>query len=152
MFLEEMRSIPEMYPSLKEMGFYVGGFNWFVDWLVLPLSTIALKVWRRIALKPMGKLFKWGLKTFSKPPYGTLLKLEARGQRESKVKEIEIMVYHQDAYIFTAIPVAACLLQYLDGSTRKAGLWTQANIIDPNRLMNDMGRMGVHIQIKEKSI
>jgi len=151
MFLEEMRSIPEMYSSLRETGFFVGGFNWFVDWLVLPLATIALKIWPRIALKPMGKLVKWGLKTFSKPPYGTLLKVEAHGQREGKAKTMEVTVYHQDAYMFTAIPVVACLLQYLDGSIHKAGLWTQANIVEPNRLMKDMERMGVHIQIREKT-
>jgi len=151
MFLEEMRSIPEMYPSLRETGFFVGGFNWFVDWLVLPLAVIALKTWPRMALKPMGKLIKWGLKTFSKPPYGTLLKVEAHGQREDKAKTMDITLYHQDAYMFTAIPVAACLLQYLDGSIRKTGLWTQANIVEPNRLMQDMERMGVHIQIQEKT-
>ena len=151
MFLEEMRSIPETYPSLRETGFFVGGFNWFVDWLVLPLAVIALKIWPRMALKPMGKLIKWGLKTFSKPPYGTLLKVEAHGQREDKAKTIDITLYHQDAYLFTAIPVAACLLQYLDGSIRKTGLWTQANIVEPNRLMQDMERMGVHIQIQEKT-
>ncbi len=31
MFLEEMRPFPELYRSLKSAGFYVGGFNWFVD-------------------------------------------------------------------------------------------------------------------------
>ena len=38
MFLEELRPIPEMIPSLRETGFFVGGFNWFVDWLALPLG------------------------------------------------------------------------------------------------------------------
>jgi saccharopine dehydrogenase (NAD+, L-lysine-forming) len=151
MFLEEMRSIPEIYPFLRETGFFVGGFNWFVDWLILPLALITLKIWPRMALKPMGKLIKWGLKTFSKPPYGTLLKVDAQGQSKNKAKTMEITVYHQDAYMFTAIPVVACLLQYLDGSIRKAGLWTQANIVETNRLMKDMERMGVHIQIHEKT-
>jgi len=151
MFLEEMRSIPETCPTLRETGFFVGGFNWFVDWLVLPLATIVLKIWPRMVLKPMGKLIKWGLNTFSKPPYGTLLKVEAYGQRDDKAKTIDLTLYHQDAYMFTAIPVAACLLQYLDGSIQKIGLWTQANIVEPNRLMNDMERMGVHIQINEKT-
>ena len=58
------------------------------------------------------------------------------------------LAFHKDAYMFTAIPVTACLLQYIDGSIRKPGLWTQANIVEPNRLIKDMERMGV--QIKEK--
>ncbi len=82
---------------------------------------------------------------------GRTLKVEAHGQREDKAKTMDITLYHQDAYMFTAIPVAACLLQYLDGSIRKTGLWTQANIVEPNRLMQDMERMGVHIQIQEKT-
>jgi saccharopine dehydrogenase (NAD+, L-lysine-forming) len=150
MFLEEMRSLPEMYPSLRETGFFVGGFNWFVDWLVLPLAVIVLRIWLEGALKPMGKLMKWGLTTFSSPPYGTLLKVEACGKKGGKSEEMCVTLYHEDGYMFTAIPIAACLLQYLDGSIRKPGLWTQANIIEPNRLMKDMKRMGVHVQIKDK--
>ena len=46
---------------------------------------------------------------------------------------------------FTAIPVVACLLQYLDGSIRKPGLWLQANIVEPNRFMEDMKRMGIDV-------
>ena len=44
MLLEEMRFIPESFPSLQETGFYVGGFNWFVDWLVFPLLVMMLKI------------------------------------------------------------------------------------------------------------
>jgi saccharopine dehydrogenase (NAD+, L-lysine-forming) len=150
MFLEEMRSIPEMYPSLKETGFFVGGFNWFVDWLVLPLAIITLRIWPQRALKPMGKLMKWGLHTFSKPPYGTMLKVEAQGEKDGEAKVIDVAVYHEDGYMFTAIPVAACLLQYLDGSIKNPGLWRQANIVETNRLLKDMERMGVAVQIQDK--
>jgi len=150
MFLEEMRSIPEMYPSLREAGFYVGSFNWFVDWVVFPLATIALRIWPQRAIRPMGKLAKWGFRSFSKPPYGTLLKVEARGEKDGKAKAMDVTLYHEDAYLFTVIPVAACLLQYLEGSIRKPGLWTQANIVEPNQLMKDMERMGVEVQIRDK--
>jgi saccharopine dehydrogenase (NAD+, L-lysine-forming) len=44
MSLEEMRLLPETFPSLSQTGFYVGGFNWFVDWLVFPLAFVALKL------------------------------------------------------------------------------------------------------------
>jgi len=151
MFLEEMRFLPEIYPSLRETGFFVGGFNWFVDYLVLPLAMILLKIRFKGALKPMGKLMKWGLTTFSSPPYGTLLKVDAFGKKDDKSTVTCITTYHEDGYMFTAIPVVACLLQYLDGSIQKVGLWTQANIVEPNRLMKDIERMGVHIQIHEKT-
>jgi saccharopine dehydrogenase (NAD+, L-lysine-forming) len=145
MFLEEMRCIPETYPSLSETGFYVGGFNWFVDWLIFPLATILLKLSPKRAAKPTAKLMSWGLQTFSKPPYGTLLKVESSGIKDGKSITKDVTLYHEDGYMFTAIPAVACLLQYLDGSIRKPGLWTQANIVEPNRMMNDMERMGVDV-------
>jgi hypothetical protein len=148
MFLEEMRPLPESIPSLKETGFFVGSFNWFVDWLILPLAAISIQVWPRPALKPMGRLMRWGLNTFSKPPYGTMLKAEARGARDGRDKAMEITLHHQEGYVFTAIPVVACLLQYLDGSIRKPGLWTQANLVEPDRLIRDMERMGIEVEIR----
>jgi saccharopine dehydrogenase (NAD+, L-lysine-forming) len=116
----------------------------------MPLAMIALRLWPQGALKPMGKLMRWGVNTFSKPPFGTMLKLEARGEKDGKPKALDVTIYHQDGYVFTAIPVAACLLQYLDGSIKQSGLWTQANIVEPERLMKDMERMGVEVQIQDK--
>jgi saccharopine dehydrogenase-like NADP-dependent oxidoreductase len=152
MFLEEMRSMPESYPTLKDAGFFVGGFNGFVDWLVMPLAMVGLRLWPHGALVPLGKLMRWGLQTFSKPPYGTLLKVEAEGVKDHQAKAVDVTVYHPDGYLFTAIPVAACLLQYLDGSIRKPGLWTQANLVEPNRLMDDMQRMGIELQMQDRTI
>lgn len=145
MFLEEMRAIPEMYPTLQETGFYIAGFNWFVDWLVFPVAAIASKVWPERALEPLSRLMVWGLNTFSKPPYGTLLKVEAAGEKAGQPHTLDVTLYHPDGYTFTAIPVVACMLQYLDGSIRQPGLWTQANLVEPNRLMHDMQRMGVEV-------
>ena len=92
----------------------------------------------------------WGLRTFSKPPYGTLLKAEAQGQIDGIREKRQIILHHQDGYLFTAIPAAACLLQYLDGSIRKPGLWLQASLVEPNRLMADMGRMGIEVRDDEE--
>lgn len=147
MFLEEMRSLPATIPSLKETGFFVGGFNWFVDWLVLPLAIIGLKVWPQGTSRPLAKLMRWGLNAFSRPPYGIVLKLEAQGIKDGQAKTMELSLYHPDGYLFTAIPVAACLLQYLDESIRRPGLWTQANLVEPGRLVQDMTRMGVQLTV-----
>jgi len=91
-------------------------------------------------------MMKWGLIKFSKPPYGMVLKIEASGSIAGKTQSLEIALTHEDGYLFTAIPVVACLLQYLDGRIRKPGLWTQANLVEPDRFFHDMQRMGIEIQ------
>jgi hypothetical protein len=148
MFLEEMRAIPELYPGIKETGFLVGGFNWFVDWFLSPIIMVALKLGPQRAIRPMGRLMLWGLRRFGKPPYGTLLKAEVQGQKGAETLTAETILYHEDGYAFTAIPAAACLLQYLDGSIRRPGLWLQANVVEPGRMMIDMERMGIQIQYR----
>ncbi|MFB2937668.1 saccharopine dehydrogenase family protein [Aerosakkonemataceae cyanobacterium BLCC-F154] len=150
MFLEEIKTLPEFFPSLKETGFFVGGFNWFVDSIVFPLGYIALKTIGKNAIKPIGKLLNWGLKTFTKPPYGTVLLLEARGWKEGKQQRMRLQLYHPDGYYLTAVPSVACLLQYLDGVIKKPGLWLQANLVEPKRFIGDIERLGVTVEISRK--
>lgn len=146
MFLEEMRALPAMVPGLQETGFYVGGFNWFTDWLVSPVVMLGLRLAPQGALGPMAQLMRWSLNTFSRPPYGTLLKVEARGIADGRAAAMDITLFHPDGYWFTAAPVAACLLQLLEGDIRRPGLHLQAHIVEPVRLLADMERMGIEVQ------
>ncbi len=149
MMLEEMRALPGLYPSLEATGFYVGSFNWFVDWIIFPLAMVALKLWPSTAKKPVSRWMLWGLVTFSRPPYGTLLKVIATGEKNGQPQASHVTISHPDGYLFTAIPVAACLLQYLDGTIRKPGLHMQALAVEPARFMMDMQRMGIELERKE---
>lgn len=141
--IEEMNSLPATYPSLQEAGFYVGGFNWFVDWLILPIIWPFYKLLGTGSVKPLGKVLGWGLRNFTKPPFGTRLKVEASGMKDGEEKSHELMLAHADGYVFTAIPVVATILQYLDDSERKPGLWTQAHFVEPKRMFDDMQKMGI---------
>jgi hypothetical protein len=145
MFLEEMRPLPRYYPELVETGFFVGGFNWFTDWFITPLTMILPRVFKSRGLGWSGRLMGWSLRKFSQPPYGTLLKLEAGGQKDSQDKRLEVSLYHRDGYELTAIPAAACVLQYLDGRIRKPGLFYQALVVEPDRFIEDIKRLGAEI-------
>jgi hypothetical protein len=95
-------------------GFHVAGSNWFTDYLATPLMRLAQRIAPRASVRLMARLLAWSLRTFSKPPWGV-----------------------------AAIPVVACLLQYLDGTARRPGLWMMGHLADPARLVADMRRMGV---------
>ena len=56
MFLEEMRPLPEMYPSLQEVGFYMSETHWLVDWVIFPLVYAGLKIAPRACHAPAGQI------------------------------------------------------------------------------------------------
>jgi saccharopine dehydrogenase (NAD+, L-lysine-forming) len=68
--------------------------------------------------------------------------MKARGAGHSLV----MTVFHEDSYVLTAAPAVACLLQYLDGSIKKPGLWRQATLVDPVRFFEDLARFGVQVK------
>ena len=146
MFLEELRALPEQYPALREVGFFVGGFNWFVDGLVMPLLIGGLAVAPRRGVRPLGRLLRWGLDRFSRPPYGTLLRLEARGTLGGAAQTLTLTIGHADGYALTAIPAAACLRQYLAGGGQP-GLWLQAQWVEPEAFVRDLARLGATVQL-----
>ncbi len=151
MFLEEMRSLPELYPSLRNAGFYVGGFNWFVDYFVFPVAMVAMKLWPQFSMRASSALMRFGVRRFSRPPYATILKLDAAGLKDGRARELEATLSHEDGYVLTALPIVASLMQYLDGSIRKPGLFTQASIVDPARLIGDMTAMGAVWKVRWKT-
>jgi hypothetical protein len=64
--------------------------------------------------------------------------------------KVRAVVEYNDAYYVTAVPVAACLLQYLDGSIDQPGLWIMGQVVDPYRFVNDMRRMGIRFEINTR--
>jgi Saccharopine dehydrogenase NADP binding domain len=148
LFMEELRELPQTIPSLKELGFFIAGFNWVTDYLILPLSLALLRFFPSIT-PLVSSLFQWGLNTFSKPPYGVILMLIAQGQKDNKPITMQLQLLHWDAYLLTAAPVVACLLQYLDGTLPKSGLWYQGNVVNPKRMLSDIEGLGVRFEIRK---
>ncbi len=148
MFLHEQKVLPELIPSLRETGFYVSGFNPFMDLFLLPLIMLFIKIPFRFFQNIAFKLFSFGFK-FSKPPYGVRLITDCKGIKSGQERKMKFMLEHNDEYLLTAVPTVACLLQYLDDSIKKPGLWFQANAVEPRRFFEDMGKMGLPLKVEE---
>ncbi len=115
-----------------------------IDWVIFPLTWLWLKVLPR-SVRSIGKFLWWGMGAFHKPPYRVELQVQASGVKDGQRVQLRASVAHPDGYVLTAIPVVATMLQYLDGSARKPGLWMMGHCVEPVRLMNDMQKMGVQI-------
>jgi saccharopine dehydrogenase (NAD+, L-lysine-forming) len=148
MFFEELRPLPEMYPSLKDVGFYISETHWLLDWVISMVVMAGLKIAPRRSVRPLGKLLWWAMQTLPKPPHLVALTVNASGGlRNSQPAKVQASVSHPDGYELTAIPVVAFLLQYLDGSAKRPGLWMMGHLAEPKRLMIDMEKMGVKVTI-----
>lgn len=142
MFFEELRRIPEMYPSLRDTGFYISGSNLLADLIITPAVMLGLKIAPKRGIRPLGKLMWWAMGR-SKPPYRVVLKVEAEGQLNSRHVQVEARLEHEDGYELTAIPVVALLKQY--NQIRGPGLHMMGHLAEPERLFSDMERMGVRV-------
>ncbi len=81
----------------------------------------------------------------SGPPFGTVLRLEAQGQREGETLTLTTQLGPTDGYELTAAPVVACALQLLDGSVELPGVHCQALLAEPARLIADLQQMGIAV-------
>lgn len=147
MFFEELRPLPDMFRSLKDVGFFIAESHWVTDWLVFPIVWIAARLGIGSAPR-LGKFLWWGMRTFHRPPYRVELFAQACGTRAGQPARVAIRVAHRDGYELTAVPVVATILQYLDAPAAKRGLWMMGHYVDPARLMRDMAAMGVETTVK----
>jgi saccharopine dehydrogenase (NAD+, L-lysine-forming) len=142
LFFEELRCIPAIYPTLKEMGFYISGSNLLADLILTPIVMLGLRIAPKRGIRPLGKLMWWAMSR-SKPPYKVVLKVEATGFLKDRQAQVEASIEHEDGYELTAIPVVAFLKQY--DYIRRPGLHMMGHLADPDCLFQDMERMGAKV-------
>jgi hypothetical protein len=145
--LAEMTDLPERL-EIEELGVYVAGLNWFVDYVVTPLAFVLGKVKRGLGRDQLARLMVWGSKRFSTPGEAVAFVLEAEGEKGGKNLSVRMTARHDDVYEFTAMPVAAFLSQYLDGTAKKPGLWMMGHLVDPERFVEDLERMGAKVEVE----
>jgi saccharopine dehydrogenase (NAD+, L-lysine-forming) len=146
--MDEIKLTQKMF-NLEETGVYVSGFNWVTDYFVMPIILLTQKIKKGLAINFILKLFTWSVNKFSSPYQGVVFLNEAEGTKNGKKVKVRISAEHDDAYLFTAIPVIACLKQYLAGSLQ-SGLSMMGHAVDEKQLFADMEKMGVDIKVEIK--
>ena len=143
--LAEMDDLPQQYPGLRRCGFYICGFGPAMDYLALPVIAVMAKLAR---LRPVTIRFtRWCFTRLAnqKPPHRLVVRLDATGRRGGQPASVSVSVAGADSYLITAAPVVACLSQLIDGSVRRPGLHCQAQLVEPNRLLDDLAEFGLEV-------
>jgi saccharopine dehydrogenase (NAD+, L-lysine-forming) len=135
--MTELRRLTELMPSLKKTGFFVAGFNWFADYLITPLIMLSSRIAPRHTEAPLGRLLSWSTKRFSKPPYGTVVQVAAEGQRDGQPVRFRLSLFHEDAYVLTAVPTVAMIKQMLSDKVQP-GIHLMGLCCDPVQLLEDI--------------
>jgi hypothetical protein len=143
-FVEEMRDLPTLFPSLREAGTFTA-INAFVDSVALPVAIVAMKLAPRRGHRPASRLVGWGLRRFARPPFGAVLKVEASGDRNGQPAEVSVTISHRNEYEATGVVVSALISQWSDGEGAPAlmpGVHPMGMIVEPERFLRDLTARG----------
>ncbi len=146
-WMEELRSMPTLL-GLKKVGLYISGFNWLVDNFIMPLIILIDWLGGKRFQKLSERVFYWGVKKFAPDTEGVVMLNDAKGLKNNQLHKVRLRLEHPDAYLFTIIPVVACLKQILGGKL-PTGLHMMGHVCDLDRLMQDMEVMGLRFVVKE---
>jgi saccharopine dehydrogenase (NAD+, L-lysine-forming) len=145
MMFPELTDLPKQIPELKETGFFIAGFHWFIDYIIFPLVFLGLKLLPSTFYPGLGRFFFNRLVSVSTPPFFTVVQLEAEGQRASESHSVTLQLSLEDGYWFTAIPVAAAIQHWLDPKHRKPGLHYMGHFVEPGPFLKQVESLGVRV-------
>jgi len=143
MFFQEMKALPNMIESLEETGFFIAGFHWFIDYFIFPLVLFGLTLLPTKNHERLAQFFFHRLAAVSKPPFYTLLMLEAEGMLDGHTQKLKLQISHENGYWFTAIPVAAAIEQWINPNNRKPGLHLMGHFVDTNIFFPRLEALGI---------
>lgn len=143
MGLDEMYDLPGMFPALTDTGFFIGNNDRITSWIVTPLMMLGMRLFPRVPLSTWGRLYCRSTKKFARPPWGTVLLLEAEGRKGGDRVTVRLGLRHEDEYEFTAAPAVAVGEQILNRVVRCKGVRYAAHVPDAQRLLRDLVAMGI---------
>lgn len=149
--LAELDDLPARL-GVRHAAMHVAGANRFVDMVVVPLIMLLRGMRGQVATRLLARLLMFGVNSCPKPPFGAVFQVATEnGSPGGQDMSVKIKLHSGASYHFAAAAAVAGLLQYLDGSIAKPGLWFMGHEADPQRMLVDMGRMGVVVETEEDS-
>ncbi|MEJ2613683.1 MAG: saccharopine dehydrogenase NADP-binding domain-containing protein [Ignavibacteriaceae bacterium] len=132
--------------SLNKCSVYSAGIGGMAD-LIMVIWSI-FKLYKKESRAKIGaKLLYRAANKNRKPPYITIVQAKGNGKVNSENREIILSLSHPNGWIGTAIPVAACVLQLLDGTINKPGLFRMGELVEVERFKNDISNLGIEMKI-----
>ncbi len=142
----ELVKLPVKELGINNLGLYGAGVNPVVDLLFLVWMVTGLYKFDS-GLRLGAKIAMWAEK-FTRPPFVTLIQVDATAQNGSRMC---LRVSHRDAYIATAIPLAACITQMLELDLfSQSGLHLMGHFLKADRFLEDAERMGMEVTIEQE--
>lgn len=142
MGIEELRSLPDRLPRLRDVGFYISGFGPAIDYVALPMAMLASR------LPPLRRgaaaAFFAALKRWTRHDQWTVLVCDGRGTLDGTSLIARLRISHEDPYELTAIAATSCILGMTCGE-RRPGLFPQALYVEPGPFLENLRGMGVGI-------
>jgi len=144
----ELVKLPVKELGVHHLGLYSAGINPVVDLLFLVWMVTGLYKFES-SLRLGAKIAMWAGK-FTRPPFVTLIQADATAQNGSRMC---LRVSHRDAYIATAIPLAACMIQMLELDLfSQSGLHLMGHFLNADKFLEDVERMGMEVTIEQEPV
>lgn len=143
--MPELRRLPELLPDLKTTGFFVAGFNWFADYVLTPLIMLGSRIAPRQTASLLGRLLSWSTRKFAKPPYGTIVQVDAKGQNDGQPFRFRLSLFNEDAYVLTAVPTVAMAKQMMRKEIQP-GVHLMGLCCDPVELFANIERTEIPVR------
>ena len=141
--LLELVKLPLKEMGIHHLGLYAAGFNPVVDMVVMTWVMTRLHK-SEPGLHLGAKLAMWAGK-FTQTPSCTLVQACATAPDGRRVL---MRISHENAYIATAIPLAACIIQMLESKRLSSrGLHLMGHFLEPAPFLDLIRDMGMTVDI-----
>jgi len=137
----EMRSMPELFPSLRESGTF-HATNAFADGIATPVAMIGMRIAPRRSKHTAARFLGWGMRRFARAPYGAAIRVDATGESAGSPTRASVTISHPNEYEATGQIVAAFVNQWSDGTARTPGLHPMGALVDPERFLQALTAAG----------